>query len=766
MRARLPIFTCLCLLVLCLAAVPAGAATGVPVQAAPELPGGASFAGAVAPERQLSLYVALEPRDPAALASFAEGVATPGSPIYGDYLSVPQFAARFGPTPAQVATVRSALAARGLDVGAPSADSLSLPVTATAAEAEAAFGTAIDRVATAGGRVAFANRSAPLVPAAAAPYVQGILGLDNLVRAHRHDTMQSSTSSTTAATEPPRTSVLTGGPQPCAEALQVQQDEEFGYTADQVASAYSLPGFYAQGNFGAGQTVALLEMEPTGPKDIDAYQSCYGTHAEVTYVPVEGGSGEYKKGDDGESALDIEQIIGLAPDVKIRVYEGPNPSEVALLSAYVSDNEAKIMSSSWGICEKDAEPTEEKATNVLLQEAAAQGQSFFVAAGDNGASDCYEPPGDTYKGLQVDSPGTDPFATDVGGTRMAAPTTPPVEYIWNDAAAGEGAGGGGISERFPMPAYQQTASPALNVLGPLSSGTQCGLASGYCRQVPDVSADAAPATGYIVHTEDVWGVTGGTSAAAPLWAAFIALTQASPACGGKPIGFANPALYKIAGEGYAGNFNDITTARPGGAPTTGLFSPSEPYAPGPAYDMATGLGTPIGTSLAASLCAFINPSAPPTVPVMAAKTAPAARAKTPNPAQVSGAHLGNVLKGKPRLTFSLAAREGAKLTNITVGVPPALDVAKDAQALAQGIVVRSADGTKLKFTATSTPGTIRIRLSSPQASVTLKIGFPALVTTPKLAAHIREGRTHKLGLVLTTRESGGTGARLPLTVEV
>jgi subtilase family serine protease len=762
----------LCLLALGLAAAPAGATTGVRVGSAPELPAGASFAGAVSPERQLSLYVALEPRDPAALASFAEEVATPGSPLYGAYLSVPQFAARFGPTPAQVATVRSALAAQGLDVGAPAANSLSLPVIATAAEAEAAFGTAIDRVATADGRVAFANRSAPRVPAAAAPFVQGVIGLDNLKESHRADAPDPNPSiaganavaaGTSAASPGTTTSVLTGGPQPCAEAID-KREKDGGYTADQVASAYSLSGFYAQGNFGAGQTVALLEMEPTLPKDIDTYQSCYGTHTEVAYVPVEGGSGPYEEHDDGESALDIEQIIGLAPGVRIRVYEGPNPSEVALLSAYVSDDAAKVMSSSWGICEKESDPTEEAAFNVLLQEAATQGQSFFVAAGDNGSSDCYEPEnGDLYKGLQVDYPGTDPFATDVGGTQMDAPTTPPVEYIWNDAETEEGAGGGGVSERFAMPSYQQMASPALNVLGPLSSGTQCGLGSGFCRQVPDVSADAAPPTGYVVHTEDKWGITGGTSAAAPLWAAFAALTQASPACGGGTIGFANPALYAIAGAGYASNFTDVTASRPGGPPTTSLFSAAEPYAAGPGYDMATGLGTPIGTSLGASLCALVHPTTPPTTAPAAPTSSPA---PTPTPARVSRAHLRRVLKGKPRLTFSLAARAGAKLTNLTVGVPPALDVAADPEVLAEGIVVRAANGTKLKFTATSTPGTIRIRLNSPQPNLKVKIAFPALTTTAKLAAHIREGRTHKLGLVVTTRETGGLGTRLPLTVSV
>jgi hypothetical protein len=133
---------------------------------------------------------------------------------------------------------------------------------------------------------------------------------------------------------------------------------------------------------------------------------------------------------------------------------------------------------------------------------------------------------------------------------------------------------------------------------------------------------------------------------------------------------------------------------------------------------------------------------------------------------VTDAAFANVLKGKPRLTFALAAREGAELTNLTVQVPPALDVATDPETLAAGIVVRSAGGAKLKFEATSTPGTIRIRLKVPQSTVRVKIGFPALATTPKLAAHIREGRTKKLGLVVTTRESGGKGTRLPLTVAV
>jgi hypothetical protein len=785
MRSRPVIAVCLCLLALCLAAGPAGAATEVPIGSAPGLPDGASFAGAVSPERQLDLYVALEPRDPAALERFAEEVATPGSPVYGEYLSVPQFAARFGPTPAQVATVRAALAAAGLEVGAPTANDLSLPVTATAAEAEAAFGTQIARVDTAGGRLAFANRGAPRVPAAAAPYVQGILGLDNLKESHRAgaeaetsplapsaDPPAPGTAATQAAAPSATTSVVTGGPQPCAEATD-KGAKEHGYTADQIATAYGLTGFYAAGNFGAGQTVALLELEPFLPKDIDDFQSCYSTHTEVEAETIGVGPGPYK-GEDGEAAMDIENLVSLAPEARVLVYQAKNEgsAETKILSAYVTQNQAKVMSSSWGICEPFAGTSDMAAMDTLLQEAAAQGQSFFVAAGDWGSTDCFEklegekegPEED--KDLAVDFPGSDPFATDVGGTRLENPTTAPTDYLWNEAPAW-GAGGSGRSEHFPMPAYQRDAAPSLGVVDDLSSGEPCGLSSGYCRQIPDVSADAAVESGWVIHAEEAWEVNGGTSAAAPFWAAVATLTNASPACAGTSIGFANPALYAIGGSSaFATDFRDVTGPLAGHDPTTSrLDAKNGPFPAGPGYDMASGIGTPIAASLGASLCAFANPPSPPAPGSAAApKTTPPAPA--PTPAQVSAAHLRNVLKGKPRLTFSLAAREGAKLTNLTVAVPPALDLAADPQTLAKGIVVRSAAGASLKFEATSTPGTIRIRLRSPQPSVKLTIRFPALATTPKLAAHIRAGRTHKLGLVVTTRESGGTGARLPLTVAV
>ncbi len=685
----------------------------------------------------MRLYVALEPRDPAALESFATEVATPSSPLYGQYLSVPQFAQRFGATATQVAAVRSALTARGLAAGPAAANGLSLPVKATVAEVETAFGVSIGRVRTASGRVAFANDRAPALPAAAAPYVQGVVGLNDLAAPHRQDAARSPLLGPDTAA-PKASAVLTGGPQPCQEALEFQA-EEGGYTADQIAAAYQLDSFYGTGDFGAGQTVALLEQEAYGQGDIDAYQKCFGTKAQLITVDVEGGPPPYKKGDDGESALDIEQIIGLAPAAKVIVYQGPNGSEVEILSEWLQQNVAKVMSSSWGLCEEGDEATEIEAMDTLLQEAAAQGQTFFVAAGDDGSTDCYEIHGpDKDKSLEVDFPGSDPFATDVGGTRMEAPGVPPTEYIWQDGDK-EGAGGGGVSKHFAMPDYQLGAAADLGVVGPLSSGVQCGV-PGYCRQVPDVAANTSPSTGYIVHSEEEWQESGGTSAAAPLWAAFTALLQASPACGGHTIGFANPALYEIAGSSYASDFHDVTAARPGGLPTTNMVDPAEPFAPAVGYDMATGIGTPVGPTLGGSLCAIA--SRVPPAPGDGSDSAPPPAPMTPAPPsgpRVSRAKLTGIAKGRPKLTLTVTARAGAKLRNVVVDLPPALLTTSPANAL-------------------------RFSLRKPRPSARFTVAYPALRASPKLLQHFKSGVTKKLGLVVATRETGNLGARLPLVL--
>jgi kumamolisin len=451
-----------------------------------------------------------------------------------------------------------------------------------------------DRVALASGRIAFANTQAPQFDASVAGDVQGVVGLDSISVPGPHGIVRPHGIQLAHSVAAPSGHVSTGGPQPCSQAVQ-SAPTNYAYTADQIASAYRFSSLYGAGDEGAGQTIALFELEPNSPSDIAAYQACYGTNASVSYAAVDGGAGSGSGG--GEAALDIEDVIGLAPKANVIVYQGPNSSSGAYdtYAAIVSRDRAQVISTSWGLCEPDEQGTATaQSENTLFQEAAAQGQSIFAAAGDDGSEDCQT------NSLAVDDPASQPYVTGVGGTALSTLGPPPAQSVWNESSAGAGAGGGGISAGWSMPSYQATAPQSLNVINGSSSGSPCNAdTGGHCREVPDVSADADPYTGYLIYYRGGWTGAGGTSAAAPLWAAFMALVNASSACGGIPVGFANPALYAAAGSRYASDFGDITA---GNNDYTGTNRGA--FAAGLGYDMASGLGTPIGSSLPSDLCAY------------------------------------------------------------------------------------------------------------------------------------------------------------------
>ena len=544
--------------------------------------------GALPGSTALHVDVALLPRDPSALAGYATAVSTPGSSLYRHFLARGEFAGRFGPSPAAIAAVSASLRSSGLSVGALSGDHFSLAVSGTAASLSRAFSTSFVRYRLASGRIAFANTEAPRFAGGVAQYVQGVIGLDSLYLPQRLDLSRPGSVPGTAATSP---HVVTGGPQPCSAAVAAGPDWD-AYTADQLASAYRFSSLYGAGDEGAGVTVAIYELEPNLKSDIAAYQACYGTSTTVAYTEVDGGAGT--GAGEGEAALDIEDVLGLAPKASIDVYEGPNSGtgDYDTYSAIISADTAKVISTSWGLCEPEAGSASIGAENTLFQTAATQGQSIFAAAGDSGSEDC------GTNSLAVDDPASQPFVTGVGGTQLTALGPAPVQNVWNESAAGSGAGGGGVSASHAMPSYQSSAPASLHVLNADSSGTPCGAAKGsYCREVPDVSADADPYSGYVVYYDGEWTGIGGTSAAAPLWAAFAALTDASSTCDGKAIGFANPSLYAAAATGYSADFSDITS---GNNDYTGTNAGL--YRAGAGYDMASGLGTPDGASLPAALC--------------------------------------------------------------------------------------------------------------------------------------------------------------------
>ncbi len=636
-----------------LAAATASASTSLRlVGAAARLPREAHLIGPMSARVDLHATVALNPASATALSSYATAVSTPGSSDYGRYLTVRQFARRFGARGAAISAVETQLRAAGLRIADVLANDLSVEVTGNVGQIERAFSTELEQVRMPGGRLAFLNADPPAVPASIAPYVQGVIGLQDTYLPEPQQVVRFPHAARVQAELEPH--AIGVGPAPCLEAQNTAAAQGqlpgsgSGYTADQIASMYGLGSYYQAGDEGAGQTVALFEEQPYQASDIATYQACYGLPTTApTNVNVDGGPGAYAPTqDDGEAALDIEQVIGLAPKANIIVYQGPasatSPGDI--LSAIVSADQAKVISSSYGICEALTQQSVITEENTILQEAATQGQSFFISSGDSGSEMCYQATrgtGSPNESLSVIDPGGQPFATAVGGTSMGEVIgndagwedpqngTYPGEFVWNDEFRTDPIGppyqasgtGGGVSDQWPMPAYQASAAGSLDVIQSNSSRT-CG--NQFCREVPDVSADADQYSGYVIYSNGGgspsdsatpgWGVTGGTSAAAPFWAAFTALANASPTCRGFSLGFENPDLYQIAGSQYLANFHDIT----GASPISGLSSndtwdgedtgnASGLYPVLTGYDMATGLGTPIANTLGNSLCSLRAP---------------------------------------------------------------------------------------------------------------------------------------------------------------
>ncbi|MGO9583355.1 MAG: S8 family serine peptidase [Acidimicrobiales bacterium] len=361
--------------------------------------------------------------------------------------------------------------------------------------------------------------------------------------------------------------------------------------------------------------IALVEFEaePTAVSDIAAYQACYGTDATVNYISVDGGASSDPANDPTgiEMALDIEDVIGLAPQATIDVYQAPDGDDYDVYSAIVDSDSDQVVSVSWGECELDSNSSALSSEQSLFDQAATQGQTVLAAAGDNGSTACYGDQGTTYDSTpSVEDPASQPYVVGVGGTSIGADS----ETVWNDSDSSQGAGGGGVSAIWCMPSYQDQSS----VSGIISDGsdydpTDCGSSVPYAREVPDVSADADPDTGYVIFNDGSWQAHwAGTSAAAPLWAAAAALIDSSPFCtdyGSGDAGALPQGLYTIASWSsafYALAFNDITAGNNDYTPS-GYSGGLYPATTG--YNMASGLGSPnlaysgnFSPGLAAQMC--------------------------------------------------------------------------------------------------------------------------------------------------------------------
>jgi kumamolisin len=479
--------------------------------------------GDVASDRQMSVAVALKLRNTDALHQFLADVSNPHSARYGHYLTPKQFLADYGPTQASVAAVARDLTSAGLRVTKVSANRQVLDATGTAAQIHTAFGTTIGSYYDQSTHRAFyANRTAPTLPTSIANVVQGVAGLENHYLPHH---------SVTTPTATPD-----------------------GYGPTDLRGAYDVPG----GADGSGITVALWEFDAFPASDITAYDKQYGLNSPApTVVDVDGGQSSPAGGED-EVDLDIQTIQAMAPAAKQIVYEAPEPGnddnafeqeEIDEANQIVSDDKASIVSMSWGLCEPQRDASLMQSADNAFAQGAAEGIGWFAASGDDGSADCGS------GADSVDFPASDPNITGVGGTSLT---------VDNGSYGGESAwdgSGGGTSTVFSAPSYQQGV--------------------GGKRTVPDVASLADPNTGVASYSDGEWGVAGGTSLAAPLWASFAALYDQQAAAAGKSaLGPANAALYQVAAGGSAGSaFHDVTDGSNGG------------FSAGTGYDQVTGLGS-------------------------------------------------------------------------------------------------------------------------------------------------------------------------------
>lgn len=547
--------------------------------------------GPTDPTTPVKLLIGLHPRNEASLKAYVDTLTLQHSATAHRYLTPAQVATAFGPLPSSQAAVVAYMQQAGFAESQTFRQHLLIGFSGTIGEAEQAFHIQINNYHAPSGRQFYAPASDPSVPDSLAAVIQSVIGLDT-ARQFSHPPIVAPKRVSTSSAVPQSVSCIPASPGP----------SHSYFIPSQIATAYNLAGLYNAGYRGEGQTVALYELDDYVQSDISAYTGCYGgSSVPISRVQVNGGTHAAPGRGAIEVELDMELVLSTAPHLaSLRVYEAANDTvdAIAEWSQIVSDA-VPIVSTSWGSCESSGFAKAIFAQeNTLFMVAAAQGQSIFAASGDLGSNDC----GASLPATpSVDDPASQPFVTGVGGTNLsvAAGNAYGSETAWND---GNGfASGGGISSLWQMPGWQ--AGPG--VISGASSGAPCGAGGGnYCREVPDVSLNADPATGYIMYCtvvapgssgpcnpNNAWLAVGGTSASAPMWAGMIALAnEKSLHDGNFNLGFLNPLLYQVlqnnSSTSYANDFHDVQS---GNNYTTN--DGNNEYQAAANYDMVAGSGT-------------------------------------------------------------------------------------------------------------------------------------------------------------------------------
>jgi subtilase family serine protease len=570
-------------------------------------------AGMVPANQTAHVTLVLKLHNQAALEDYIRQTVTPGSAHYQQFLTTQQFAQQYGATDAEIARVQSYLRSQGLSSEVlPS--HLAIRTSGTLNQFGKLFQTSIHTyVSRENGRSFHKPASAPQLPAAIADVVDVATGLssEKVYRPHHVSSAAFASLGTPNAKLNAATSKGSSGSNGNPTATGIPGE----YTVGDVANFYNINPLYHRGVVGNGSTVGIVTLSNFYPADATTYWSDIGLATKpnrITQVHVDGGGAI--DGGSGETSIDVEQSGGIAPFANVIVYDAPNTTAgyVDVFAQAVSDNIADSISTSWGLPEifnfaalnvagaSNTDTTDVgdlRAFHQIFLEAAVQGQSLFAASGDSGAYDTVRDlgagtgVGEYTAPLTVDSPASDPYITAAGGT-----TTPysyqfgkgPTQSVTQESVWGwdylqnyfnqyvrpinlfATGGGGGVSVYWHKPFYQaftwgiRRSEPNQSLVyndptaGPTTLLQLPSRFSG--RNVPDISLNADPETGYVfVSTNDGGLLTGegGTSFVAPQLNGVTALLVQSA---GHRIGLWNPQVYalqNIFGYGWFSPFNSV-----------------------------------------------------------------------------------------------------------------------------------------------------------------------------------------------------------------
>ena len=526
---------------------------GLPTHVA--APAGVQPIGRLPGSQLLSLAISVPLRNEEGLHSLLQQLYDPASPNYRRYLTVQQFTEQFGPTQVDYQRVIGFAQAHGLKVTHTFANRLVVDVNGSVSDIEVAFQVTMHVYPhPTENRTFYAPDVEPSIEAGVP--ILTVNGLSDFSLPH-----------------------------PMLKRAQPNESVHANTTGSGQGGQFlgsDMRAAYGGGTTldGTGQVVGLIELGPYRLADVTSYFSSLSQPLNVPIVNVlVGVNGVCGVGcDDGEEAIDIQQAIAMAPNLSALIVYETNGASTDALSAYsqaASDNIAKQLSLSFGW---GGTPGSEPGYEQVFEELEAQGTSSFVASGDAGAS------------LSGGYPGNSPNITDSGGTDL---TTASAGGAWQSESGWIGSGGG-WNPASPIPTYQSTVINATN-----------GGDPSY-RNIPDVAAEANT-DNYFCANGSCQGGIGGTSLAAPRWAAFVALinqqaTANATSTGANPtIGFLNATVYTVGqGSSYGSALHDITSGNNdnGTSCTPGtlgcLSNGQQGFDAVTGFDIVTGWGSPNG----------------------------------------------------------------------------------------------------------------------------------------------------------------------------